>query len=221
MRKRISICISSLIWIVCIFLCWTVNATWQDVSCNQSCEISSGACLQVSSGYTVPYCVQSDCDYASSCMWWLVTNELSKYRRNWDVIEQESDFLKHYCSILLWSWQDKWRIYYSEPMTDKSWNWDWQQTFDSHQSLFVYALCSSFQDEDWNFPFLVWWKDLSSVFQWEKGEIVKILKLQQRSKWKNLCSLVDDKSLQDCDMSIYATEIFSAIMSEVFKIKYA
>jgi hypothetical protein len=36
-----------------------------------------------------------------------------------------------------------------------------------------------------------------------------------------LCDLNDDYNINDCDMSIYATEIYSAIMSDIFKIKYA
>ena len=40
---------------------------------------------------------------------------------------------------------------------------------------------------------------------------------------KNLCSLdeKDNESLSECDMSIYATKIYSAIMSDLYKIKYA
>ena len=53
------------------------------------------------------------------------------------------------------------------------------------------------------------------------GELVDVLKLHQRSWWKDLCSLSDFDTLSDCDMSIYATEIFTAIMSDIFKIKYA
>jgi hypothetical protein len=33
--------------------------------------------------------------------------------------------------------------------------------------------------------------------------------------------LNDEPDINDCDMSIYATEIYSAIMSDLFKIKYA
>jgi hypothetical protein len=36
-----------------------------------------------------------------------------------------------------------------------------------------------------------------------------------------LCNLIDEPDINDCDMSIYASEIYSAIMSDIFKIKYA
>lgn len=40
------------------------------------------------------------------------------------------------------------------------------------------------------------------------------------SDWEDKCSK-DHPTLNDCDMSLYATEIFSALMSEIFKVKYA
>ncbi|MBQ5945082.1 hypothetical protein IJL65_01430 [bacterium] len=33
--------------------------------------------------------------------------------------------------------------------------------------------------------------------------------------------MTDFETLADCDMSIYSTEIFTALMSDIFKIKYA
>ena len=38
-----------------------------------------------------------------------------------------------------------------------------------------------------------------------------------------MCSLdaKDNESLDECDMAIYATKIFEAIMTDLFKIKYA
>ena len=33
--------------------------------------------------------------------------------------------------------------------------------------------------------------------------------------------MADYEYIEDCDLSVYATEIFSAVMSEIFKIKYA
>ena len=60
---------------------------------------------------------------------------------------------------------------------------------------------------------------LSDVFK--EDDLVAALKLKQRSGGKDLCSLDDEELIDDCDMSIYATEIFSTIMSDVFKIKYA
>ncbi|MBR7036835.1 hypothetical protein IKI14_03030 [bacterium] len=52
--------------------------------------------------------------------------------------------------------------------------------------------------------------------------MAKLLKLQQiAGNGKNLCSLDDDITLNDCDMSIYATKIYEAIMTDLYKIKYA
>lgn len=165
----------------------------------------------------VPYCVYGDgIDFVPDCVLSWVTNKVSK--------EKESDLtteniIKTYCKAVLWSGKNEWRIYFARPNSIEWYTWwDRQQTFDSRQSLFIYALCSSFDWEDWNKPFLNGKNDLSEAFQWD---IVSILKLKQRSWMKDLCSLKDSKWLDDCDMSIYATEIFSAIMSEIFKIKYA
>jgi hypothetical protein len=33
--------------------------------------------------------------------------------------------------------------------------------------------------------------------------------------------LDDDYGINDCDMAVYATKIYSAIMTDLFKIKYA
>ena len=56
--------------------------------------------------------------------------------------------------------------------------WDWQQTFDSHQSIFVNALCSSFKDKDGEMPFVGEFY-LGEVFKTD--DLVKTLKLQQRT----------------------------------------
>lgn len=127
------------------------------------------------------------------------------------------DIIAQYCHSLLWSTND-WRIYfyYSRPNSTDN-NWIWEETFDSHQSLFVYALCSSFKDNNNNFVFIQE-DSLDDAF---KNDIAKTLKLRQISWWKNKCSPDDSYSLNECDMSTYATEIFSAIMSDLFKIKYS
>ena len=56
--------------------------------------------------------------------------------------------------------------------------WDWQQTFDSHQSIFVNALCLSFKDKNGEVP-LVDELYLGGVFKNE--DLAKVLKLKQRS----------------------------------------
>ena len=129
-------------------------------------------------------------------------------------IENVSDFemrnlIEQYCQSLLWNLND-WRIYfyYSRPNLSNE-SKKREETFDSNQSLFVYALCSSFKDNNDNYVFI---KD-DSFNEAFKDDISKI--------WKNKCSPDDNYSLNECDMSIYATEIFSTIMSDLFKIKYS
>ena len=161
-----------------------------------------------------PYCISDIVDNSKCVLAWL-TNTWSLKSVN-DV----KTIIEKYCKMSLWSDKRQWRIYYAKPsaMSGYDW-WDWQQTFDSNQSLFVYALCSSFE-KDWDRPFLgnlsIW---LSEAFQWD--DVVKMLKLQQLVDDKDKCSLVDEPSLNDCDMSLYATEVFSSVMSEIFKIWYA
>lgn len=210
--NRVSILILSVI----LRIPFVADASWQTDACN----LNNTGCSIASSGFKEPYCVSSSIDYAWTCIWPALTNNLSsipdKEKSLWDF--DVKDVIWQYCESLLWDWAH-WRIYYSKP-SGVSFSWDWQQTFDSHQSLFVHALCSSFKDKDWNMPFVSGGEDLLSeaFIEWE---IVDILKLRQRSWWKDLCSLSDYETLADCDMSIYATEIFTALMSDIFKIKYA
>lgn len=205
-----------LITSVVLLMPFLVGASWQ----SDACSLNNTGCAVASSGFTQPYCVSSSVDYAWTCIWPALTNNLSsipdqkKSLSSFDI----SDLLSQYCTSLLWDGAH-WRVYYAKA-SQASDSWDWQQTFDSHQSLFVYALCSSFKDKEWKTPFVPEWGDiLSEAFlEWE---IADILKLHQRSSWKDLCSLSDYDTLADCDMSIYATEIFTALMSDIFKIKYA
>lgn len=193
-----------------------VDASWQ----SEACSLNNSGCSSASSGFKVPYCVSSSVDYAKTCIWPALTNNFSsipsqeKSLSSFDI----RDLLWQYCGSLLWSGA-YWRVYYAKP-SQVSDSWDWQQTFDSHQSLFVYALCSSFKDKKWNALFVPEWGDmLSEAFvEWE---LVDLLKLHQRSWRKDLCSVSDFETLSDCDMSIYATEIFTALMTDIFKIKYA
>ena len=165
----------------------------------------------------LPSCTSSD---AFNCtLSWSVdslihpTNTPNKNINNFET----RDIIAQYCHSLLWDSND-WRIYFyhSRPNASDN-NPNREETFDSHQSLFVYALCSSFKDNNNNYVFIQE-ETLDGVF---KDDIAKILKLRQISWWKNKCSTADDFSLNDCDMSIYATQIFSTIMSDLFKIKFA
>ena len=193
-----------------------VDASWQSEACN----LNNTGCSVASNGFEWPYCVTTNVDFAKTCIWPALTNNFSSITDTPKTLWMFDikDLVWQYCESLLWEGAD-WRIYYAKPSSVSD-SWDWQQTFDSHQSLFVYALCSSFKDKEWKTPFLPDWDALlSEAFM--DGEWVDVLKLHQRSWWKDLCSLSDFDTLSDCDMSIYATEIFTAIMSDIFKIKYA
>lgn len=214
-----------ILWIGLLFSPFFVNAAevpWTQQACIYDDSALSGdneQCAQISSGFTRPFCVTENLDN-SNCIWMGLNNTFSDNLKKMDSFYSA---LQWYCSVMLW---DKaWRIYYSRPnvditnLSENPNNWDRQHTFDSHQSLFVYALCSSFEDEEWNRPLLFWTNILWEAFTWEN--VSKVLKLQQRSGKIDLCSIVDSNGIPDCEMSIYATEIFDAIMSDLFKIKYA
>jgi len=53
------------------------------------------------------------------------------------------------------------------------------------------------------------------IKEWEKE-----LDLPQKFEKKDQCSLVEGITLDDCDMAIYATQIYDAIMTDVYKIKF-
>ena len=236
MKKYINYLVVLLfVGMICISFCVEASwqkGSWQEISCDSDVEhredLKKGACEWVSRDYTVPYCLSHKdpvVDYALDCIWPSITNTFSSVQepdKNGSMkIKPLNSFntknvVEQYCKALLWNW-NMWRIYYAVPSTNND-GWDWQQTFDSHQSIFVNALCSSFKDKDGEMPFVDEFY-LEEIFKDE--DLAKILKLRQRSWWKDLCSLVDFQNLEDCDLSVYATDIFSAIMSDIFKIKYA
>ena len=158
-----------------------------------------------------------DVNYASGFMNSALTNQLSSNREKWIQLDMFTvrNVVESYCSSLFKK-SDSGRIYFARPSLQTD-SWDWQQTFDSHQSIFLYALCSSFTI-GWKKVFVDEDALLSDIFKWN---IVDLLKLKQMSNWKDLCSLDQDDWLTDCDMAIYATKIFAWIMSDLFKIKYA
>ena len=216
-RKWLIVLISIMVMLPCFWL-----TSWQDVACD---TYGNKSCKEVSNNYLEPYCVTNfnddgdnfAVDYAKSCIWPVLTNNLSSMRDKNIALDDFSprNMIEQYCSSLLWS-SDVWRIYFARPNqnTDK---WDWQQTFDSHQSLFVHALCASFT-EWWKTPFLSSNATLWGVYQWN---FVNKFRLQQMSQWWDLCSLDVNYWIMNCDISIYATKIFEGIMSDIFKIKYA
>lgn len=216
---------------VWIFVLWFVfllpnfmESSWQSSACS---IYGTKSCWDVSAKYEEPFCVtnkwgENYVNYVDTCVRTPLTNSLSTkwtWNNQRDLSQfSKRDIIEYYCSSLYWS-SDMWRIYFAKPSMQTS-GWDWQQTFDSHQSLFLYALCSSFT-KSWENIFINKKTALvKDAFTWD---LVKILKLQQMSDRKNLCSLdeKDNESLSECDMSIYATKIYSAIMSDLYKIKYA
>lgn len=216
MRKTLFVKIATILPLMLFTLIsFSVNAasSSEKVNWNEYCNANL-TCEAVP--LDVPYCVYNDSiDFVPDCVLTWETHLVSP--KDEDLTTES--ILKRYCKALLWPSKRDWRIYFAKPSLVKWYTWwDWQQTFDSHQSLFLYALCSSFEWEDWGRPFLNSWMYLSGAFQWD---VANILKLKQKA-WKNdQCSIKDSNWLNHCDMSIYATEIFSAIMSEVFKIKYS
>ena len=204
-----------LISIVCLW-CFA-DASWKDKAC-----VVGGSCNDVSSNYKEPYCFSNEMgedatSYLNNCLWVTLTNALSCNWGTWEELSKLSkkDLIKNYCLSLYWD-SANWRIYFAKPNVETS-DWDWQQTFDSHQSLFLYAFCSSFTQSWNNHPFVN--NDNALVKDVFTGNLVKVLNLEQMSDWKDLCSL--DEDLSKCDMSIYATKIYTAIMSDLYKIKYA
>lgn len=203
----------------CLFMCMVLClpcfsfASRKEDACVNVDFKQGGWCEAVSKNYEQPFCITNvlrnrgdgDVDNANICIPFISTNEFSS--ANFDSTE---NLIKSYCSSLLWE-MNEWRIYFAISSNETD-DVNWQQTFDSRQSLFLYALCSSFDDERWNKSLL------KGVYKWN---ISKLLHLQQKSKWKDLCSLKDNSSLNNCDLSIYVTKIFEWIMSDLFKIKYA
>ena len=206
----------SLLLSIVVSLWCFVSASWEDTACS---TYSGIVCKELSTNYTKPFCVTNlngtePINYANDCIFLPLTNTLSSdWERDLSTLGKK-DIIRKYCLSLYWD-SETWRIYFSKPNT--SWEPDWQQTFDSRQSLFLYALCSSFTQSWDNHPFINDNALLKDAFSWN---LVKTLYLQQMSDWKDSCSL-DVGQFSKCDMSIYVTKIFAAIMSDLYKIKYA
>lgn len=185
-----------------------------------NCELEGNAeiwvCEDLSNWYTEPYCSDGIDVGATQCIWTIHSSILLPDKENWSA----KRVIEKYCKAMLSTGQESWRVYFAKASPYDTGTWDWEQTFDSRQSIFVYALCSSFKDEE-NSTFVKEKSDFAKIFKWE-WNISKTLKLQQRDQnGKDKCSLEKQNQLNECDMSIYATEIYSAIMSDIFKIKYA
>ena len=210
--------------IVWLLPCFVLATDRKASSCGIS-VLDEKWCDSISNNYTQPYCVtnfyhedreSSDVNYAEKCIVPAITNKLSS--NNWKSLwsADKGEAIQLLCKTFLWKSGNIWRIYFAKPSSETD-SWDWQQTFDSHQSLFMNALCGSFTDGNWKYPFL----EESSLLDAYKWDIVNTLKLSQKSNWKDLCSLSNGLAISDCDMAIYATKIYAGIMSDIFKIKYA
>ena len=202
--RLLSICVILFLW------CF-VDASWQKEAC-----VVDKNCGAASNNYTEPYCFSNDMGEnaainVNNCVWMPLANSLSS---KWG--ETKEKVIENYCLSLYWN-SGEWRIYFAKPSSIDDSGWDWQQTFDSHQSLFLYAFCSSFTKSWNNHPFVNNNALVKGVFT---GNLVKILNLEQMSEWNDLCSL-EGTWFSKCDMSIYATKIYSSIMSDLYKIKYA
>ena len=213
--------INGYIWIFVLGLLFMlpnfIESSWQKVACS-STEVNCGS---LSNNYNEPYCItnkwgENYVNHVDSCVRTPLTNSLSD-AWFWNGSVDLWDIVKKYCLSLYWG-SNAWRIYFAKPSVQTQ-ERDWQQTFDSHQSLFLYAFCSSFTQLWNNHPFIDNDNALvKDAFVWD---FVKLLKLQQTSRSEDLCSLDDNPSLSECDIEIYATKIYSAIMTDLYKIKYA
>ncbi len=209
MPKKIYITLLiSLIWFLS---CCEIKA-W---NCDEEVNVGD-MCSSLSNWYTEPYCSKGMETDATQCIRMTLSDGKTLLSKN-DTSART--VIQNYCKAMLSQRQNEWRVYFADANTGDT--RDWERTFDSRQSIFVYTLCSSFKGGDWKLPFVTKESDLSNIFTWG-WNIAKILKLQQRNEeWVDKCSWDEKNQLNECDMSIYATEIFSAIMSDMFKIKYA
>ena len=186
-------------------------------------------CKGISNNYTEPYCVTnlyhndrgtSDVNYAESCIWPTLTNKLSGIRERRVGLGEFSTrgLIEQYCSTLFWDLSN-WRIYFARPSVETD-TWDWQQTFDSRQSLFLYSLCSSFT-QNGEKVFINENAVLGDAYKtWLS--ISTTLSLKQPGKDKtDMCSLDVDSQITDCDIAVYAAKIYAGVMSDIFKVKYA
>lgn len=205
------------VYVVMCLPCFSI-ASWKDEVCVEVDFNQEEWCNEVSENYKQPYCITNvwrthgdeDIDNAKPCISYISANEFSI-----DDSYGEPDFttkklVESYCSSLFWG-SNEWRIYFAISSNNTE-DLNREQTFDSHQSLFLYALCSSFDEKRWSKSLV------KEAFKWNMS---KLLRLQQKSKWKDMCSLKDNNILNGCDLSIYVTKIFEWIMSDLFKIKYA
>lgn len=201
---------------VCIVVCLPCFsiASWKETAC-KNVDLQDNTCKSVSNDYKQPFCITNvnrnsgngDVNNVNSCIWPIDTNGVSL---NINSETSTKALINRYCDFML-SESSEWRIYFAIS-NERMENYDWQQTFDSQQSLFLYALCSSFDTDRWKNSLV------KGAYKWD---IVKLLKLQQKSDWEDLCSLDGGNSLNKCDIGIYVTKIFEWLMSDLFKIKYA
>ncbi len=114
--------------------------------------------------------------------------------RNSTVLSDKESLLFNYCNGIF---KDKKGFIYS---LDKS-------HFEAEESLFLQALCSSLKSENLSTD------SLQENFRTK-------LKLQQYKDADNVCARGKNQ-MEDCDIHRYVTKIYTAVMGEIFKIKWA
>ena len=209
---------------ICLFVALFVSK-WISVyaydRASESCvNHANKSCLDYmhdDKGNLVPYCYSPEIDNVSSCMLVSDVNQLSS------KMDSLNSVIREYCLTAFSEDQIHWRLYFSSYVWDGGWKWDDRRTFDSQQSLFNYAFCSSFLSEGRKIFVPEAFKNKKwTIADWFKGDIVDHIRLSQiGSNGENLCTINNWSLSDDCDMSVYATDIFSTVMSDIFKIKYA
>ena len=128
----------------------SVTSSWENWKTKSCVSNNMTWCNVLSDNFKDPYCINSSVDNALDCVWPSVVNELSSIKSSTqDSVRSLGDarlrdVVEKYCETLLWE-ENYGRIYFARP-SDVHEGWDRAQTFDSRQSIFVYALCSSFKD---------------------------------------------------------------------------
>ena len=213
-------------WILMWMFSFFVNA-WD--MCNVE-NVDNVACKEVK-GITSnePYCVDW---YNNPLLYRCKSPALANSLSLWDVSQDSTvaSAIKQYCDTMLSPNQYDWWVYFSYKLWDDTNSRNIETTFDSRNSLFVYALCSSFKS--WSeYPFVSNPYAISGAFKWDIAKILRLNQMWYGDSYSNqngssspvdLCSLEDrGKTLNECDIPLYSSEIFSSIMSELFKIMYA
>lgn len=110
----------------------------------------------------------------------------------------KANILSTYCKTALSPSSEHGRVYYQTENI----------LYDSNQSLFVHLLCNA-----------LGFQTTAIYTEYFREEVDKILLLEQYDKNKTLCS--PNNIQPECDISRYTFKVYSNLMSDVFKIKWA